>query len=52
MSVFADDAKFFRHIVTPDNCNSLQQAVDAIQIWSIKGVLNLNIKKCQIVSFG
>ena len=52
MYVFADDTKFFRHIVTADDCNSLQQAVDALQIWSRKWLPNLNIKKCQKVSFG
>jgi len=45
MYVFADDAKFFWHIVTADNCNSYQQAVDALQIWSRKLLLHLNIKK-------
>jgi len=52
MYVFADDAKFFWHIITADDCNRLQQAVDALQIWSRNWLLNLNIKKCQTVSFG
>jgi len=49
---FADDAKFFRHILTTDDRNDLQCAVDALQNWSRKWLLNLNIKKCQVVSFG
>jgi len=38
--------------LAPDDCNSLQQAVDTLQIWSRKWLLHLNIKKYQIVSFG
>ena len=41
---FADDAKFFRHILTADDRNDLQHAVDALQNWSRKWLLNLNIK--------
>ena len=41
---FADDAKFFRHILTADDSNDLQRAVDALQNWSRKWLLNLNIK--------
>jgi len=48
---FADDAKFFRYILTADDRNDLQCAVDALQNWSRKWLLNLNIKKCQVVSF-
>ena len=39
---FADDAKFFRHILTDDDRNDLQCAVDALQNWSRKWLLNLN----------
>jgi len=31
MYVFADDAKFLRHIGTADDCNSMQQAVDTFK---------------------
>jgi len=48
---FAEDAKFFRHILTADDRND-QQCVNALQNWSRKWLLNLNIKKCQVVSFG
>ena len=42
---FADDAKFFRHILTDDDSNDLQCAVDALQNWSRKWLLNLNVNK-------
>ena len=29
--MFADDAKFFRHIVQPHDISILQQAIDALQ---------------------
>ena len=45
-------AKFFRHILTADDRNDLECAVDAVQNWSRKWLLNLNIKKCLVVSFG
>ena len=41
--VFADDAKFFRHILSATDSNNLQYAVDALQKWSTKWLLNLNI---------
>jgi len=37
----------FSGIPSPDDCNSLQQAVDAHKIWSRKWLQDLNIKKCQ-----
>jgi len=49
---FADGAKFFRHILTDDDRKNLQCAVNALQNWSRKWLLNLNVKKCQVVSFG
>jgi len=52
--VFADDAKFFRHILilSATDSSNLQYAVDALQKWSRKWLLNLNIKKCHVVSYG
>ena len=50
--LFADDAKLFRHIVSPnDNC-LLQKGIDALLHWSQQWLLKLNISKCNIVSFG
>ena len=49
---FVDDAKFFRHILTADDRNDLQCVVDALQNWSRKWLLNFNIKKLLVFSFG
>jgi len=45
MYTFADDAKFYRHIMQPEDHKLLQLALDALQQWSNKGLLSLNIKK-------
>jgi len=45
--VFADDAIFFRHILTLDDSKSLQNALESLQNWSRQWLLNLNIKKMQ-----
>ena len=49
--VFADDAKFYRHIAQPQDFNLLQ-ALNILQSWSQKWLLSLNTKKCKVVSFG
>jgi len=49
--VFAADAKFYRHILSDDDNKVLQYAHDALQKWSEKWLLNLNINKCQVVTF-
>ena len=49
---FADDAKFFRHILTCDDRNDLQCAVDALQNWSRKWLLNLYIKNVKLFPSG
>ena len=48
--VFADDAKFFLHIMEPQDSDLLQYALNELQNWSHKWLLNLNIKKCQVLS--
>ena len=50
--VFADDVKFYRRILSDDDKKNLQYALDALQKWSERWLLNLNIKKCQVVTFG
>jgi len=50
--IFADDAKFSRHIVQPYDINLLQHALDSLQKWTQKWLLSLNIKKCKVVSYG
>jgi len=43
--VFADDAKFYRHILSDDDNKTLQYALDALQKWSETWLLNLNITR-------
>ena len=50
--VFVDDAKFFRHILQPQDQDMLQHALNLLHSWSQKWLLNLNINKCQLMSFG
>jgi len=50
--VFADDAKFARHINQSQDCCELQEAIDLLNKWSSQWLLKLNVKKCHIVSFG
>jgi len=50
--VFADDAKFYRYIRSDDDNKILQYALHALQKWLEKWLLNLNINKCQVVTYG
>ena len=52
MYVFADDAKFYRHIEPPEDQESLQLAINALHQWSKKWLLTLNSNKCHVVSYG
>jgi len=40
---FADDVKFYRHILSDDDNKTLQYAIDALRKWSERWLLNLNI---------
>ena len=40
---FADDAKFYQHVLSDDDNKTLHYALDALQKWSEKWLLNLNI---------
>ena len=52
MYIFADDAKFYRHIEHPDDQKFLQLAISALRQWSEKWLLSLNSNKCHVVSSG
>jgi len=39
-------------LLSDDDNKILQYALDALQKWSEKWLLNLNINKCQVVTFG
>ena len=50
--IFADDTKLYKHITSDEDHNALQQALTALQQWSDRWLLKLNIKKCKTVFFG
>jgi len=49
--LFADDTKLCKHVTYEDHL-SLQMGLNALQEWSDKWLLKLNINKCKIVSYG
>ena len=50
--LFADDAKLFRHVTCNEDYKALQLGLNALQDWSNKWLLRLNILKCKTVFFG
>ena len=50
--LFADDAKLFKHVICDENHKALQLGLNALQDWSNKWLLKLNILKCKTVFFG
>jgi hypothetical protein len=50
--LFADDAKLTKYIRDISDNLKLQYSVDNLQDWSNKWLLNLNKKKCKVISFG
>jgi len=49
---FADDAKLFKHVICDEDHKALQLGLNALQDWSNKWLLKLNILKCKTVFFG
>ena len=50
--LFADDAKLFKYILSESDQEMLQEGVDELYKWTIELLLNLNISKCVVISFG
>ena len=50
--LFADDAKIYMEIRTPDDVNALQRDMEKIQEWSNKWLLVFNDEKCSTVHIG
>jgi len=48
--VYAEDAKLFKHIQTPDDRSKLQNMFNKVQLWIYKWQLSLNFDKCVTVS--
>ena len=52
MFLYADDAKFFRHISCINDVDLLQKDLLDLQLWMDKWLLKLNINICKVVSYG
>ena len=50
--LFADDAKLFKHVICDEDHKALQLGLNALQDWSNKWLLKLNILKCKTFFFG
>lgn len=49
--LFADDFKFYLKIISILNCATLQLAIDQLSRWCNLNNLDLNINKCQVMSY-
>lgn len=49
--LFADDAKIYKSITSPDDIKLLQSDLASFNEWCISNSLSLNIDKCQIVTY-
>ena len=49
--LFADDAKLYKHVTSREDHQSLQNGLNALQEWSNRWLLKLNISKCKTVFF-
>lgn len=49
--LYADDLKLFSIISSRDDCRLLQQNLDLVNDWCIENRLDLNISKCNVMSF-
>ena len=47
----ADDLKIYNRIHTVADCVSLQASIDGVRQWCVANRLDLNISKCNVVSF-
>jgi hypothetical protein len=52
MSMFADDAKLMRRVVTDEDCRILQEDLNRLQRWSEKWLLEFNTSKCKVMEMG
>lgn len=47
---FADDLKLLRKIVSLNDCQEFQLKMNRLQNWCISNKLDLNVKKCAVMS--
>lgn len=50
-SMYADDMKIFRVVSSPVDCCALQADVDKVLIWCERNGMEVNIQKCNIITF-
>ncbi|CAD6238954.1 GSCOCG00008574001-RA-CDS [Cotesia congregata] len=48
---YADDLKIYRMIANDSDVYALQQDIDNLSTWCSNNKLDLNIKKCAVISF-
>lgn len=51
ISVYADDKKIYRKISSPSDSILLQQDLNRFSIWCQKNFLELNVSKCQAITY-
>ena len=49
--LYADDAKIYRIVSTPLQALLLQKDLDRLHAWAMRNGLNINLSKCNIISF-
>ena len=52
MSLFADDTKLFRRIISESDREILQKDLDNIAEWADKWKMEFNVGKCKIMHLG
>ena len=52
ISLFADDAKVYRKISSPEDAETLQRDMDRLTEWSQKWLLSFNVTKCKTMHIG
>ena len=50
--MFADDVTLFKHILSESDKQQLQEGISELHVWTKNWLLNLNISKCNVISFG
>ena len=52
VSMFADDTKIIRPIVTQKDRDTLQNDLDKLMVWTQKWQMKFNVEKCSVLHFG
>lgn len=49
--LYADDLKFYRAVSSPIDCLALQSDMDSLMKWCDENGMEVNAKKCQVITF-